>query len=112
MLMKRDRMIVREALRRRRKPYILPGNSSALVQSAKEYPSPKASLRPLSLYTMFVLFIAGLEWQTVGLRLAGIREASDTIDIRDTVLKSRRLPLSERHGVLRRYLLAAPSARS
>lgn len=114
-LMKRDRMIVREALRRRKKPYVFTREQlQHLFQSAKEYPSPKASLRPLSLYTMFVLaYCAGLRMaEIVGLRLGDIREASDTIDIRDTkFFKSRRLPLSpSAMAVLRRYLLARRQA--
>jgi site-specific recombinase XerD len=50
--------------------------------------------------------------EIVGLRLGDIREASDTIDIRDTkFFKSRRLPLSpSAMAVLRRYLLARRQA--
>jgi integrase len=114
-LMKRDRMIVREALPRRRKPYIFTEKQiQHLFQSARDYPSPKAPLRPMSLYTMFVLaYCAGLRMaEIVGLRLGDIREDSDTIDIKDTkFFKSRRLPLSpSAMAVLRSYLLARRQA--
>ena len=111
MLMRRDRMVTREALRRRKVPYIFTTEQiQHLLQTAREYPSPNAPLRPLSLYTMFVLaYCAGLRMaEIVGLCLGDVREASDTIDIRDTkFFKSRRLPLSpSAMAVLRRYLLA------
>ena len=59
---KRDRMIVREVLRQRRRPYIFTQEEvQRLLESARSYPSPKAPVRALSLYTMFVLaYCAGL----------------------------------------------------
>jgi site-specific recombinase XerD len=115
MLVKRDRMVAREALRRRKNPYIFTKEQiQHLFQTAREYPSPKAPLRPLSLYTMFVLaYCAGLRMaEIVGLHLGDIREANDTIDIRDTkFFKSRRLPLSpSAMAVIHRYLLARHQA--
>jgi integrase/recombinase XerD len=94
---KRDLMIAREALRRRRKPYIFTREEvQHLLTAARDYPSPRAPLRPLSLYTMFVLaYCAGLRMvEIVGLRLNDIRDADSTMDIRDTkFFKSRRLPV-------------------
>jgi integrase/recombinase XerD len=55
-------MIVREALRQRRRPYIYTAEQvRCLLATALEMPSPRAPLRPLTLYTMVILgYCAGL----------------------------------------------------
>ncbi|MBI1956564.1 MAG: tyrosine-type recombinase/integrase [Acidobacteria bacterium] len=108
---RRDSMIAREVLRQRRKPYIFTKEEvRRLLRAALEYPSPKASLRPISLYTMFVLaYCAGLRMaEIVGLHLSDIQENANTIDIRNTKFsKSRRLPVRpSTMAVISSYLLA------
>ncbi len=112
---KRDRMIVREVLRQRRRPYIFTQEEiTRLLETARNYPSPKAPGRALSLYTMFVLaYCAGLRMgEIVGLRPGDTREDDNAIDIRDTkFFKSRRLPLSESAmAAIRNYMLARRQA--
>ena len=55
-------MMRREALRRRPKPYIFTSEEiERLLSGALRFPSPKAPLRPLTLYTMLTLaYCAGL----------------------------------------------------
>jgi integrase len=94
----RDRMLTREVLRRRCKPYIYSAEEvQSLLETARHYPSPKAPLRPLTLYTMVVLaYCAGLRvGEIVGLEMKDIDLRTGTIEVRDTkFFKSRRLPLS------------------
>lgn len=112
---KRDRMITREVLRQRRKPYIFTEEEiQRLLRTALEYPSPKAPLRPKSLYTMFVLaYCAGLRMaEIVGLHLGDVQQDANTIDIRNTkFFKSRRLPVRpSTMAVIGNYLLARRKA--
>lgn len=94
----RDRMLVHEMFRNRCKPYIYTDDEvRLLLETARRFPSPKAPLRPLTLYTMLVLsYCAGLRiGEIVGLKLKDIDLNAGTIEIRDTkFFKSRRLPLS------------------
>ena len=85
-----------------------------LLKTALAFPSPKAPLRPLSLYTMLVLaYCAGLRLgEIVRLTLADINLQDGTIEIRETkFFKHRRLPLAA--GViaaLKNYLVAREQA--
>ena len=68
-----------------------------LFQAALSFPSPKAPLRPLSLYTMLMLaYCAGLRVrEIVGLTLGDVHLQDQTIEIRETkFFKHRRLPLA------------------
>jgi integrase len=111
----RDRMLVQEAVRKRRRPYIYtPEEVQRLLDAARRYPSPKAPLRPQTLYTMLVLgYCAGLRMgEIVGLELRDINLDDATIEVRDTkFFKSRRLPLSSSALIaLREYLEARRKA--
>jgi integrase len=85
-----------------------------ILQSALSYPSPKAPLRPLSLFTMLMLaYCAGLRGREIAhLRLADVGLREETVDVRGTkFFKHRRVPLAP--GVmaaLTRYLDARESA--
>lgn len=68
-----------------------------VLEAALSYPSPKAPLRPLTLFTMLVLaYCAGLRGgEIVRLRLGDVDPQEGTIDIRETkFFKHRRLPLA------------------
>ena len=111
----RDRMLVQEAVRKRCRPYIYtPEEVRRLLETARRYPSPKAPLRPLTLYTMLLLgYCAGLRiGEIVGLELKDVDLDDATIEIRDTkFFKSRRLPLSSSAlTALREYLEARRKA--
>jgi integrase/recombinase XerD len=94
----RDRMLMREVIRKRCKPYIYSAEEvRLLLETARRYPSPKAPLRPLTLYTMIVLaYCAGLRvGEIAGLEMKDVDLKAGTIEVRDTkFFKSRRLPLS------------------
>lgn len=111
----RDRMLVQEMFRKRCRPYIYTGDEvSLLLETARKFPSPKAPLRPLTLYTMFVLaYCAGLRiGEIVGLELKDIDLNAGTIEVRDTkFFKSRRLPLSsDALTAIQHYLKARSKA--
>ena len=93
----RDRMLVREALRNRCKPYIYSEEEiRLLLETARHFPSPKAPLRPLTLYTMVVLgYCAGLRiGEIVGLKMKDVDLNAGATEVRDTkFFKWRRLPL-------------------
>ena len=95
---KRDRLVVAAMLRERCKPYIFaPEEIQRLLTTALSFPSPKAPLRPLTLYTMLVLaYCAGLRMgEIVHLTVGDVRMEEGLIEIRDTkFFKSRRLPLT------------------
>jgi integrase/recombinase XerD len=80
-----------------RRPYVYSDEEiQRLLKAALAFPSPKAPLRPLSLYTMVVLaYCAGLRvGEIVGLTLADVNLHDGTIEIRETkFFKHRRLPL-------------------
>jgi integrase len=90
-----------------------------LLQTALTFPSPKAPLRPLTLYTMLVLaYCAGLRRREIAhLKLGDIDLQNESIDIRDTkFFKHRRLPLATgvmdaiKHYLAVRQTAGAPTA--
>jgi integrase/recombinase XerD len=87
-----------EVRRQHRQPHIYsPDDVRLLLDAARAYPSPRAPLRPLSLYTMLVLaYCAGLRLgEIAGLDLGDVDLQAGTIAIRDTkFFKSRILPLA------------------
>ncbi len=98
-----------------RRPYVYSDEEmQRILKAALAFPSPKAPLRPLSLFTMVVLaYCAGLRLgEIVGLKLADVNLQDGTIEIRDTkFFKDRRLPLAA--GViaaLKNYLVAREQA--
>lgn len=94
----RDRMLVQQVRRQRRRPYIYSVEEvQRLLETARRFPSPKTPLHPRMLSTMLVLaYCAGLRLgEIVRLELKDIDLAEGTIEIRNTkFFKSRRLPLS------------------
>jgi integrase/recombinase XerD len=87
----------RRAYQQGRRPYQYRDEEvERLLRAALAFPSPKAPLRPLSLYTMLMLaYCAGLRvGEIVGLTLGDIHLPDETIEIRETkFFKYRRLPL-------------------
>lgn len=85
-----------------------------ILKAALAFPSPKAPLRPLSLFTMVVLaYCAGLRLgEIVGLTLGDVNLQDGTIEIRDTkFFKDRRLPLAAAViAALKNYLVAREQA--
>ena len=82
--------------REQRRPYVYSNEEmQRLLRAALAFPSPKAPLRPLSLFTMVVLaYCAGLRvGEIVGLTWADVNLQDGTIEIRETkFFKDRRLP--------------------
>ena len=112
---KRDRVLTQEMLRCRRRPHIYTTEEvRRLLDAALRDPSPRAPLRPLTLYTMLVLaYCAGLRLaEIVGLKLGDLDLNTDCIEVGDTkFFKSRRLPLSATAmTALRDYLKARAKA--
>ena len=108
---------VRQVVRQWRQPYIYsPEEISRLLGIARTYPSPRAPLRPVSLYTMLVLaYCAGLRvGELARLNLGDVDLQSGTITIRETkFFKSRILPLSgSALSALREYLKARRDAKA
>lgn len=106
---KRDRVLMQEMLRCRRRPHIYTIEEvQRLLDAARRDPAPRAPLRPLTLYTMLALaYCAGLRLaEIVGLKLGDLDLNSDCIEVLDTkFFKSRRLPLSATAmAALRDYL--------
>jgi integrase len=106
---KPDQQLARVVAQHRRHPYLYtPQEVRLLLDTAREFPSPRAPLRPLAMYTMLVLaYCAGLRLgELVRLDLSDVDLAADAITIRQTkFFKSRTLPLAD--GVmtaLREYL--------
>ncbi|MGA2113866.1 MAG: tyrosine-type recombinase/integrase [Bryobacteraceae bacterium] len=98
-----------------RRPYVYSdGEIQRTPKAALAFPSPKATLRPLSLFTMVVLaYCAGLRaGEIVGLTLGDVNLQDGTIEIRDTkFFKDRRVPLAAGViGVLKNYLVAREQA--
>lgn len=85
-----------------------------LLLTALSFPSPKASLRPLCLYTMLMLaYCAGLRVREVAaLTLADVNLQDHAIEIRETkFFKHRRLPLAPGvAAVIEHYLGARQQA--
>jgi integrase/recombinase XerD len=110
-----DKGVVREALRKRRKPYIYTEEEvRRLLAAALHTPSPLAPLRPLTLYTMLILaYCAGLRLgEFTRLTLSDFRAEEGTIEVRNTkFFKSRRLPLTASVIIeMQRYLKAREQA--
>jgi integrase/recombinase XerD len=108
---RRDRMVMQEMLRSRRRPHIYTVEEvRRLLETARRDAAPHAPLRPLTLYTMLVLaYCAGLRLgEIVRLKLGDLDLAADCIEVHDTkFFKSRRLPLSvTAMNTLRDYLKA------
>lgn len=105
----------RRVRQRHRQPYLYTEEEiRRILQTALSFPSPKAPLRPLGLYTMLVLaYCAGLRLgEIVGLTLADVHWQDETINIRETkFFKSRRLPLAPSvMETLRQYVAARQAA--
>jgi integrase/recombinase XerD len=88
----------RRARQQQRRPYVYTEEEiRLLLLAAQTFPSPKAALRPSSLYMMVVLaYCAGLRLgEIAALTVGDVHLEDDTIEIRDTkFFKSRRLPLT------------------
>jgi integrase/recombinase XerD len=93
-----DRRPQQQVTRQWRRPYIYsPDEVRLLLDTARVYPSPRAPLRPLSLYTMLVIaYCAGLRLSEIArLNLDDVDLQAGTITIRETkFFKSRILPLA------------------
>jgi integrase len=110
-----DRRVRRQAVQLRRRPYIYTEDEvRSLLEVARNFPSPRSPLRPLTLYNMVVLaYCVGL-WigEIVRLNVGDIDFRDGTINVRDTkFFKARRLPLaSSVISALRHYLAAREQA--
>jgi site-specific recombinase XerD len=107
--------VPRAARQNNRRPHLYSDEEvRRILHSALVYPSPKAPLRPISLFTMLMLaYCAGLRGREIArLRLGEVNLQEQTVDIRETkFFKHRRLPLAP--GVmaaLMRYLAAREKA--
>ncbi|CAN7479393.1 tyrosine-type recombinase/integrase [Variovorax paradoxus] len=114
-LPKVDRRLSRQRILEQRSPYVYtPQEVRHLLETAREFPSPRSSMRPLTLYTMLVLaYCAGLRLgELARLDLGDVHVATGEIVIRETkFFKSRTLPLADSVMVaLRRYLEARQRA--
>jgi integrase len=103
--------------RDRRRPYIYkPEEVRVLLNIALAYPSPRARLRPLTLYTMLAVgYCAGLRVSEIArLNLGDVDLQVGRITIRETkFFKSRILPLAESvTASLREYLEARRRTRA
>jgi integrase len=105
-----DEGVARSARQYRRSAHLFTdAEIQQVLQAALSYPSPKAPLRPSTLFTMLALaYCAGLRGrEIVRLTIGDVDLREQTIDIRETkFFKHRRLPLAP--GVidaLRRYLV-------
>lgn len=92
-----------------RRPYIYtPQELQLLLDTARRFPSPLATLRPQALYTMLVLAgCAGLRLgELARLDLRDVDLNAGALEVRETkFFKSRTLPLTDSvMGVLRQYL--------
>jgi integrase/recombinase XerD len=105
-----------QVARQWRRPYIYsPEEVRRLLDIARTYPSPRSTLRPISLYTMLVLiYCAGLRLgELARLNLGDVDLQVGTITIRETkFFKSRILPLADSPlSALREYLEARRKAK-
>lgn len=110
-----DRLLTHEVNRKRNGPYIYTEEQVALLlEAASVYPARRATLRQLTLYTMFVLaYCAGLRLsEIVHLQLKDVDLQDSAIEVRGTkFFKSRRLPISvSAMCALRKYLDARRTA--
>jgi hypothetical protein len=106
-----DRLIRRAVLRERCRPHIYSAEEiGRLLSTAREFPSPKSPLRPLTLYTMLVLaYCVGLRiGETVRLELRDVQLDDGVLEVRETkFFKSRRLPI--RYSVAAGLVSTSPS---
>jgi integrase/recombinase XerD len=112
-----DRLVVHQAVRHRRQPYIYTIDEvQRLLTAARGYPSPRVPLRPLTLYTTVMLaYCAGLRLaELVRLTVGDLDLDEATLTIRETkFFKSRRLPLQPSViRVLQEYLHARAHAKA
>jgi integrase/recombinase XerD len=110
-----DRDLRRRIVRQYRRPRVFTESEVVqLFEAARSFASPKAPLRPLTVYTMLaVLYCAGLRvGELAHLRLADVSFDCGTLEIRGTkFFKSRRLPLApDVVELLRRYVEARRAA--
>lgn len=110
-----DRRLEQEASKLRHRPHIYTEDDVRhLLEVARNLPSPRSPLRPLTLYTMLVLaYCAGLRLgELVRLNVGDVDFRDGTIEIRDSkFFKSRRLPLaSSVLSALRNYFEAREQA--
>jgi integrase len=93
-----DPLLLRQNRNQQLQPYIYTeAEVEGLLATARGFPSPRAPLRPLTLYTMLILaYCAGLRLgEIVRLKLRDVDLTDGSIEICDTKFsKSRRLPLS------------------
>lgn len=93
-----DPLLLRQNRNQQIQPYIYTEEEvERLLATARGFPSPRAPLRPLTLYTMLILaYCAGLRLgEIVRLKLRDVDLTDSSIEICDTkFFKSRRLPLS------------------
>lgn len=113
MLPRRDPLLWRRI--ERRQPYVFtPAEVEHLLNTALHTPSPRAPLRPLSLYTMIALaYCCGLRLgEIVRLDLGDVNLLGGEISIRNTkFFKSRTLPVAASVlDALRRYIDARREA--
>jgi integrase/recombinase XerD len=94
-----DRNLRRQVMNERRKPYVYSHEQvHHLLSTARAFSSPRAPLRPWTLYTMLVLaYCAGLRLgELVRLDVGDVCVSDGTITIRKSkFFKSRRLPLTD-----------------
>jgi integrase/recombinase XerD len=114
---RRDARPAQQVARQWRRPHIYsPEDVCRLLDIARAYPSPRAPLRPISLYTMLVLaYCAGLRLgELARLNLGDVDLQSGTITIRETkFFKSRILPLADSSiSALQDYLDARRMAKA
>lgn len=111
-----DKRLIRQVAQQRRRPYIYTTEEiQRLLATARSFPSPRAPLRPLTLYTMLILaYCTGPRLgEIVGLKIGDIHlDEDESIEIRDSkFFKSRRLPVTPGvAAVIRDYLQAREQA--
>jgi integrase len=97
-ILRADRDLRRRVVRQYRRPHVFTESEvGQLFEAARSFASPKAPLRPLTVYTMLaVLYCAGLRvGELARLKLADVSFENGTLEIRGTkFFKSRRLPLA------------------
>ncbi|MBT1159835.1 tyrosine-type recombinase/integrase [Aminobacter anthyllidis] len=101
----------KEVAKQWRKPHIYsPADVRRMLDIARSYPSPRAALRPLSIYTMLLLaYCAGLRrGELARLDLGDVDLQGGTITVRQTkFFKTRILPLPDSvMAELRAYIVA------
>lgn len=106
-----DGRIKSRAAQQHRRPYILSESEICrILETARTFPSPRAPLRPPTMYTMLVLaYCAGLRLgEIVRLNLENVDLETGTIEVRETkFFKTRRLPLSPSVVVVLRWYIDA-----